>query len=254
MLFTIANLLASGIADKNGALACLFIGEDGTTFATDRKALIVVEPCGVSADGFKASGVTPCDVKEGGVAVPVDTVKEVVKDLPKQPLREIHKTAALTKCEATIQFATTADGVAVKKNSVVRARTALPDIKGFLRSAGSTDGPQARVCVSLKRLKKIIDTLDKQCGGDDRQPIYIELGSEDSPVRLRTQSYLTGQRLLAVLTSVEVDAEAWLKPNKWERRLLDKGAKVKQATGKKKAKRAGKKRVSRRRHYDVDLG
>ncbi len=237
MLYSPANLLAVGVADKKGALNCVFLAEDGSTFATDRMCLVVVEPC-KSTEEFRAPGVEPIDVRENGIAVPAKLVADTLRVLPKQPMRQVHKNAALTRCDAVIEFSTTSDGVAVKRNSSTRARTGLPKVKSFLQQTSGEE--KAEVCVNLKRLKKLVDTLDKMCGGDDSQPLFLEVGGEHDPVVVRTQSYLTGQRLIGALTALDVERR--LKHNKWERKLYDEGVVTK------KKPKTGKKELVRRRN------
>jgi len=236
MLYTIANLLVGGVADKKGALNCVFLDEDGSTFATDRMCLVIVEPSKTDDDEFRVAGVEPTDVRENGVAVPEKLVAQTLRAIPKQPMRQVHRHAALTRCDNVVELATTKDGVGATKASSTRIRTAQPNIQEFFKDA---PGEKARVCISLKRLKKLVDTLDKMCGGDEAQPIYVTVGGEDEPMFLRTQSYMTGQRISGVLTALKVDE--WLRLSKWERKLLDKGVK-------KLAKRKGKKQEVRRRH------
>lgn len=236
MLYTIANLLVGGVADKKGALSCVFLDEDGSTFATDRMCLVVVEPSQTADDEFRVAGVEPTDVREGGVAVPAKLVSDALKAIPKQPMRQAHKHAALTRCDAVVEFATTKDGIGATKSSATRIRSAPPNMREFLQSIGTR---KAVACVSLKRLKKIVDTFDKMCGGDETQPVFIELGEEDDPIYLRTRSNLTRQIIIGTITpATDVDE---VKLNKWERRLLDRGVK-------RLAKRKGEKQIARRRH------
>jgi len=236
MLYTIANLLVEGVADKRGALNCVFLSADGSTFATDRMCLVIVEPSKTNDDEFRVAGVEPTEVREGGIAVPAELVSETLKAIPKQPMRQAHKHAALTRCDAVVEFATTKDGIGATKNSATRVRSAPPSIKEFLQSIGSR---KALAHVSLKRLKKIVDTFDKMCGGDESQPVSIGLGEEDDPIYLRTRSHLTGQIIIGTITpATDVDE---VKLNKWERKLLDRGVK-------RRVKRKGTKQEVRRRH------
>jgi len=239
MLYTIANLLVGGVADKKGSLSCVFLDEDGSTFATDRMCLVIVEPCKTKDEEFRVAGVKPVEVRDGGVAVPANLVADTIKGIAKQPMRRAHANAALTQCGPVVELATTKDGISATKNSATRVRSALPKVRQFLRDSGNK---KASVCVSLKRLKKIVDTFDKMCGGDDTQPVFVELGEEEDPISLRTQSYLTGQRVMGVVTALQVDE--WLKLNKWERGLLNKGVKQKKVM----KRRNGGKRTVQRRH------
>jgi len=218
MLLSRTNLhviSAAGAGPRN----CLFLDADGTTLAADKFSFLIAEPCPLNEAAYGTPNVLGAFPPSDGIALNSDLVSRSLRSLPRTPKKPIHKVAVLTRCDHYTEL-TASDGINVHRESSPPARVQMPDYRNAIKSLSSA---RSRVCVNLKQLRALLSTIEKCCGGDEKQPLFIEIGSEQEPLLLRTNAYKTKQRLIGV--AMPMKALRWLEKNEWERKLVSEGKK-----------------------------
>jgi len=196
---------------------CVFLSEDGSTLSTDGKMLLLVSPVDAQVESFGVDAVHPARIQPSGIGIPHAVVEKALRNLPSKPYRAIHKCAVLTECGSTIELSTTPDGVAADRASRPDPHVNYPSksITAILRGIGEN---RRRVCVSLASLKKMVDALEKVTGRRGKQPLFLEVGSGEEAILIRTKVAETHQRVVGVLSPVEPGT--WLEFDEWERELF----------------------------------
>ena len=213
MLLSRANLHIIGAAGM-GEKSVLFLDEDGTTVAADKHCLIAVEPCPMNEAAFGAPDVYGASPPPEGVALNPELVVKTLRALPLKPKKAIHKVAVMTRCDHYVEMAAT-DGIRVHREAAPPARVLMPDYRGLV--SGLSEG-RSRVCVNLRQFKRLLTVMEKCCEGDDKQPIFLEIGGPEEPLVVRADAYRSRQRLVAL--AMPMRALKWLERNVWERGLL----------------------------------
>ena len=185
---------------------------DGTTVASDGKALLAVEPCG-EVEGVLPEFEDEVGVGEDGIGLPPKLVEKVLKNIPKGNLGLELGYAVITGCsEDSVELSTTDLQIQSSEEAgIVRKRFPewLPILRKVRRSAGT------RVCVDRSSLIILLQTLESACK-DPQHKVFIELGDEG--LLLRAESVNTGQRVMGYMLPYDTDGE-WLQLTKWERKV-----------------------------------
>lgn len=77
-----------------------------------------------------------------------------------------------------------------------------------------------RTILNRVRLRMMLDVIDKAAPdrGGGESPAYLEFTGKDDII-VRSVNYVTGQRVIGVMTSYKGGVGVWLKESDWERRL-----------------------------------
>ena len=219
MILSKANLTISSMtkADKNiPALDTLHIREDGTTVAANGSALVAVSP--VNRD---IKSKVPLDESEmlGSSTVYSDTVKEVIKNMPKDSMFG----GVLEHCDFKNvggEFTLT-DGKRTRKISGKIFPREYIDYKAIFERAHS-ERSAVRVAVNLKRLRAMLESIDSAvCDTSTDAAVFIEF-TDANTILLRARNERTEQNILCVMTAYNGANAAWQDYNEWEKSLLEK--------------------------------
>lgn len=194
----------------------LFVADDGTTVATNGKSLIAVEPLRAELMAFPAMAE---GVKlDGGVGLPLELVKRLLKDLPPLKLRKLQCVDLQAYDGMLLTFAI----------SDLEKENRLQGMKyggRFVRWVTTlrrlvSRACRGRVCISRRSLMKTLEAMDK--AADDKSnesPVFMEIGGRTDGIVLRTVNYETGQQIVGAVMPMDV-GESWLKPSTWARKFL----------------------------------
>ena len=223
MIFGKTNLQAVDITRIDKAIPVLnnvHFTADGSTVATNGKSIIAVSP--IAADYKK--NVPLKEVRLGkDITVNADTVKEVLKNIPKDSLfRGLLEHCEVTADESGVQFELT-DGKRTKKiNGRIFPRAYVPYRQVFGNAKKSTT--EVKVVLDRKRFMSLLDAMDRVCPDSSGQaPVFIEFTSNND-VLLRCVNRVNGQRAIAVMSSFKGAEGQWLEEDVWERKMCGKGA------------------------------
>lgn len=223
MLLGRANLFVSGVASrdsKDTALSQVHLEPDGTTVASNGRAVLAVE--GVDRESIHWPSMSEAEPGEEGVGLPLSIVSQALKNMPADKRTSLQN-AALTRCDNLVEL-TTLD--MEKEQSVVgrAVSSRFPEWKGVLQDAGRK-AKRARVCISRRDLMGILSAIDKACEGGPDSPVFIELGGEKDAVVLRGLNYATGQHVAGMIAPLDVEGK-WPAPDTWERAVFFSGRKA----------------------------
>jgi len=83
---------------------------------------------------------------------------------------------------------------------------------------------KARVLLNRKRLKLLLDTIEKICmDGSDFAVLFAEF-SEDGDMVVKAINRRTGQKVVGIVRGVKDADTLWIEADDWERRLSRRGA------------------------------
>jgi len=223
MLLGSANLFVSGMASrdtKDVALSQVHLEPDGTTVASNGRAIMAVE--GVDRETIHWPAMSEAEPPEEGVGLPLSVVGQALKNMPADKRTSLQN-AALTRCDNLVEL-TTLD---MEKEQSVTGRSVsarYPEWRGVLQDAGRK-AKQARVCISRRDMMGILSSMDKACEGGSDSPVFIELGGEKDGVVLRGLNYATSQHVVGMIAPLDVEGK-WPALGLWERAVLFSGGKA----------------------------
>lgn len=204
--------------DKIPVLANVVIEPDGTTVASNGKAMMVVSPV---HEKMVKSFPLKSEAKSERIIFNDDTAKEILKSLPKDSkfggLLEhvIVETDPMNEDQAKFQ---STDGKRTKTMSGKKWDRRYIDYRAVL-SKSYQSKKKVKVAVNLKRLLSLVEALDKACpDSTGTSPIFLEF-SEDDDIMLRGVNQSNGQRVTAVMKSYKGNEGQWLELNDWEENL-----------------------------------
>jgi len=225
MLYSLASLTAVQAASRDPhrrAINGVHFSEDGSTIATDGMALISISPVDQKLTSFPAVGGFS-EPGEDGVTLDPETVDQVLRNLPKG--RPEMCLAAMTQNSKGQVELTTTDLRQTQRVVGQRRRERFPEWKSVLREAAGK-ARKTRICLDRKKLMSLLATIDTACGRGADSVVYLELGEEGDAVLLRAENRMTGQRIVAMMSPINTRGR-WLRPSRWERRVLGRDAKRK---------------------------
>ena len=208
----------TAIPDKQvQVLNNLHIEEDGTVVASNREGVVVVSP--VLPMIRDKVPIKEMD-SEGTCTLSVDTVNDIIKfigvDKKYKGLLE-HCDIVKKDKEGVI---TLYDG---KRSKAIQAKLYPKDYYDYLSVVRGVYKKKtlARVVLNRKRLKSLLDTLEKVCSdSSDISPVYLEF-TENNAMIMRGINGRTGQRVIAVCRGFKTDK--WMEADPWEVRVSEQG-------------------------------
>jgi hypothetical protein len=216
-------------ADKQVPILWMVCFEpDGTVIATNGKVV-----CAVSPVQKRIADAVPLASKGmllGQVLLSADSVRELIKAIPRDTqfkgLLEHCAVEVMNSAQIKVQIT---DGKS-KREMMLRqsARAYLPYRKVFIEAwANVINGSDGKVVMNRKRMALAMTAIDKVCPYDgDFSPVYWQFTRQGNVI-VRAENEITGQRLCAVFSSVDIygqESAGWLELNDWERKLLRRGA------------------------------
>lgn len=219
MILSKGNLQAMHCTAKNPPiLNHVHFTEDGTSVAFDGKMLVAVSPV-----SDKTREVVPLEnsVGTGDVTVSVETVKEILKNMPSD--KKFNGVLEHCDLDGEGKFTLT-DGKRLRSiTGKIFSREFLDFRKVFAKAKASP--VKQRVALNRERLTKLLEFLGKVCpDGGNEVPVYLEF-TEDGGVLARVEHLVTGQRALGYMTALQEAREgAWLEADGWEEGLAVKKA------------------------------
>lgn len=216
MILSRSNLLAvQGTSKDSPILDNLHIAKDGTTVAFDGRALLAISPVTQEMQEKVTLTDTGPHANEQGITVSTESVKEVLKNLPlDKKFNGIREHVDLSP-----------DGVFTiddgKREKTIRAKVfprPFINYRTLLRNAKQSP-VSVRVVLNGKRLRNLLDMLNKACPDDSGEsPIFLEF-TQDNDIILRTINPINSQRALGYMTSYKGAEGQWLEEDMWERKL-----------------------------------
>lgn len=219
MILSRSNLKVVEVTDAKGnaILNNVHIEPDGTTAASNGRAIICVSPVTIE----NRARITFLDntPQTKPVNVAAETVKDVLKNMP--PDKTFGGLLEHTDF-ADGSFSLT-DSIRKKKISAKVYPRDYFDYKEAFRKATKAKS-QVRVVLNRKRLIEMLQAIDNVCqDGTGEAPVFIEF-TDQGDILLRAQSLANDQRALAYMTSYKEEEGKWLEANEWERGIT--GAKT----------------------------
>jgi hypothetical protein len=216
MILSRSNLLASqGTSKDSPILNNLHVTWDGSTVAFDGRALLCVSPVAVEMEDKVTLRDTGRPNSETGVTVSTESVKEVLKNLPvDKKFDGVREHVDLSPAGVF----TIDDG---KREKTITAKVyprQFVDYKAVLTNAKKSPAV-ARVVLNGKRLRNLLDMLDKICpdsSGDS--PVFLEF-TEDNDILIRAVNPLNSQRVVAYMASYKNEEGQWLEEDEWEKNI-----------------------------------
>jgi len=218
------NLQAAQIAsiDKNiPLLGNVHVDKDGSSIASDRKTLLLVGPVEKEIKQRVVGALGP-----GGInfetTIPVETVKEVLKNLPKDNkfsgLLEHVKIEQAVNQE--IHFTLT-DG---KRHQFIKGKAypkGYTEYKKVVKQVLAGRDNSLRLAVNRKRFINLLTAIDKICSdATGEAPLFLEFNPSGEIV-IRAYNPRTGQRVIGIVFALSRDEEKWLPPSVWETKFTD---------------------------------
>lgn len=219
-------------SDKHSPLMnCICIEPDGSVVATNGKAVVSISPVATKiCEAVPLPGKTPADCLGQQIVLSADTVKEVIKAIPRDTqfkgLLEHCCVSLVSKDESTVKIVIN-DGKRKNEITVRRIKDKYLTYKAIFKNAyeATKSGYCATVIVNRKRWALICEVIDKVCPYDgDFSPVYWEF-AHDGNIMVRAENEFTKQRLIAVFNSADRfknDQDNWMELSTWELSLLRK--------------------------------
>lgn len=236
-----ANLQVVTISSAEKAIPALNnlrVESDGTTVAANGRVVLAVSP--VKEKTKESVIIDETQLPEEGCTVPAETVRDVIKNMPK----DTNFGGLLEHCDLSVkdtkgQFLMKDGKKPIKiggslyRHEYVKYREILGNaLKGTLLSS--------RVVLNLKRFKSLINALDKVCPDSSGEtPAFIEFTPNDDIV-VRAVNPTNGQRAVAVMSSYKFAEGQWLEHSEWEENFY---RNLKQLEPKKKKLKLTKKKL-----------
>lgn len=205
---------------------------DGTTIGSNGKAIIAVSP----VSGAIKKQLPLSETANGPLTLPAPFVHDILKQIPKDTrfkgllehcdIHEIDKAGTVSVKIRDGRGPKSLDG-----KKYPRDYTKYKEV--FERVAGTKQS--VKVVLNRKRFLDTLDTLAKVAPhGGDFAPLWLEF-TEENDVVLRTYNPATGQRVLAVMSSLKGGESQWLEESDWEKELCGVHQKAKTRTRSNKA-------------------
>ncbi len=219
MILSKANLMAVTIASDDKTVPMLNnlrIESDGTTIAANGRCVLVVSP--VPEEVRKGLGYMEDSGPVGDVTIAADTVKEVLRNMPKD-----------TKFGGLLEYTDMAQG---PKGITFRLRDGMRDrsigAKVYARNyfdyrqpfaKASEEGARVRIVLNRKRLISLLTALDKICPDTSGEsPVFMEIAMGDDII-LKAEGN-NGQRVLGFMKTYQGGEGDWMLDNDWEKGIL----------------------------------
>ena len=214
------SLAVAGVASRDAkdvALHRVHIAADGSAVASNGRALLAISPPNENkAKSFPDMENDVAEPPPDGIGMTLDDVNKVRRNFPTDR-RPSLQYAQLTRCSPTEVELMTTNGATKQKVSGQPARGRFPRWRTVLSDA-RRKATRTRICVDRQSLVQILQAIDKACpdrGGYN--PVFIEIGSENDAVILRSHNYESGQTALGLVTPLTV--AGWLEESPWEKAL-----------------------------------
>lgn len=244
MIYSRANLAVKDIAHKSKkevALHRVHLENDGSSVATDGRALMAVGPseerrAATFPDHVIGTHTAP---EDDGVGVLPSQVAEVERMMPrgKAPLSY----AAMTKCTDRVVELAATDGVSVRKRSSPPCRGKFGNWRAPLGQACRA-ATRGRIVIDRVALIRLLQAMDRAC--PDRgnyNATFLEFGGPEDAIILRAESYELGQRVIGMIAPLRA-GQQWLEADEWETTIREAGVETKPTPKRVTPKRALPKR------------
>lgn len=213
MILSKASLQISALSKRDTAipgLDCISIEPDGTAVAASKNVVLAISPPVEDA-------ITNIPVEDTGRNSGV-----IHQDLVKKVITAIGSDSAfggrLEYCDMSGDGSRVIFSVHDGRNpGTIRGRKEHDGWVPWKKIFSGRHGDGKQVILNRSRLKILLDVLDKiapENGGET--PVYLEFTTEGD-VLLRAKNYITGQRILGVMTNYK---GKWQEDTEWERRIL----------------------------------
>jgi hypothetical protein len=213
----VVNLTAS---DKQiPVLDNVRVEADGTVVGSNREVTICISP----VNSTVASKLPLKSQGDTAVTLTSDTVRDTIKFIGVDK----RYNGLLEHCDVSVDPQGTAQ-VTLYDGKRTKALQAKPYPKAYfdyqdLFTTVYGKPIKARVLLNRKRLKVMLDTVEKICAdGSDFSVLFAEF-SEDGDMIVKAINRRTGQRVLGIVRGVKGVETMWLDPDEWERRLIPQG-------------------------------
>ena len=204
MILSKANLEIVRVTkdDKQQArLNTLHITEDGSTVASNGRAILAVSPVSEEREKqfpIKRNG----DEREEDITLPAQFVKEILKNLPKDLMFK----GVLEHCiieniddDAVVVYVT--DGKRTNSIKGQKHRQRYLSYGDVIGQAINDSSSRTRAVLNLKRLLTLLSTIDKVCPDSTGEtPVYLEFTKDNDDI-VRGYNRKTGQDIVAVMMS-----------------------------------------------------
>lgn len=226
MILSKANLTAVIItADDKSVpmLNNLYVEADGTTVAANSRCMLAVSPVPDEVRG--GLGYMEDSGSVGNIIVAADTVKEVLRNMPRDTkFGGLLEYTDLKKGSGS-SGVSGGDGVTFRLRDGMRDRSigakiysrTYFDYKSAFQKAAEA-GAKARVVLNRKRLISLLETMDKICpDSSGESPVYLEITTADD-ILIKTEGH-HGQRVIGFMKAYQDGESNWLSENKWEAKM-----------------------------------
>jgi len=198
------------------ATHCVHVEPDGTAVATNLHAIIAVEPTGLKDDDYPNVG-KPAEIPRGGVDIPADAVKEVLRSLPKQPMRPILGAALITEASKERIELTTTDLRRTRRLGFKPDERRFPGWRGMMVDPRKDE--VRHVTLALEELENVVKTLKVVCAGYDGIPhVTLHVPTGQGCVALSGKAG-EGRRFAGVLADVKIGSGSEVL-NDWQERVM----------------------------------
>lgn len=191
---------------------------DGTTIGASRSVVLCVSP--VNEKIRKGLHLKDSVLKKG-VTISSTSIKKVMSNMPSTKLFG----GLLEHCDVrnyggeTIYF-DLHDGSRDYSIKAKKYPMQYTTYKNILKAAYK-NVEKMRVVVNRKRLKLLLDALEKVCpDSEGESPIFLEF-SKNNTIIVRAINMLNGQKAMGAMFTYKIDEKKWLSFGDWERSLLD---------------------------------
>jgi hypothetical protein len=215
LILSKSNLIIHEVTGIDKAIPVLnnvCIEEDGSTIAANGKVLIAVSPV-----NEKIKQNVPIEEnKSGKSVVSSETIKEVLKNIP----RDILFKGLLEYCDYSKGTFTSSDGKRKKKiEAKLYSRNYITYEQMFKKTCNKKSH---KIVLNRKRLINLLQVIDKVCpDSTNESAVYIEF-TDDNNIILKSVNHNNGQRCLALMTSYKNIEGKWLEADTWEKNLSKK--------------------------------
>jgi len=224
-LYSKANLEVAKVVSQNpvdGALTGVHLAADGATVSGNGRTFMVVAPVDGEKVPFPFVG-EEVNLPAMGVTIEKEIADTAYKNIPRQGKTPTYQHVALTRCDDAKVELTATDGRKEQRVGAPALDVEYPDYKAVLRNV-ERSAKVGRVCVSRKHLLTILEAMDKassSASGEVDELLYIDFGKETDAMLLRSENFITGQRIIGVAAPMNTKGN-WLEYDRWENTVFGK--------------------------------
>jgi len=219
MLFSKANLTVRQVAATNPqdrTLNCVHFSADGATVASNGRTLLAVGPVDESRVHFPPveGNANPPAI---GISVPLDIVADAVSNLPKDKKTSLQN-VKLTGCTLDRVEFTTSNLTKEKRVAGQPIRERFPEWAAIIRKA-KTNASSGRIVLPRKDFITLLAAMDDAADDGEEGAVFIEFGTENSGLVLRSINPKTGQDIIGLAIPMKTGG-SWVQGTSWIKKIL----------------------------------